>query len=660
MLNRLNNLKIFTKVALAKFQAKERDNSTWVFSSSFNTKFNYNSKFLFEHVLKNEPDIHPLYVINDDETRRRLQQQYGEEYFTETRSLQGIRKVLGAGVWFTSAGLPVYGLGLNRDRIIIHLGHGVPLKKIAMMENNLSRLTRLYFKYIFTDNYTHVLTTSQKLSGIMAESYGVTGDKIKVWGQPRNDKVFSRNDREKILGTLYDDLPPWGNAILYAPTFRSGRGTEFFPFPDFEFPQLEEFLEENKLVIFIRCHQSEAEGSRMRLGKRVRLMNQDKVEEIMDIINIFDLLITDYSSIYIDYLLTERPLVFLPYDRAEYMADRGMNFEYNSVTPGPKPETFAEFREEIAKLLRDKYYYLPERQAANLFFNEFSSESSPYICGQVKKELGTKKTIVSLSFDDGREDTYRVAYGIMKRYGLRGTIHVTTGYVDKTWENGRFNSSSGPVTVEQLKEMKANGFEISSHGDKHVTEKQDLMVSIKKLKGWGLTDGQAGFSIPKSQLSEQEKRRFSQFLEENGILYMRGGRSGKCYSLGSKALYALYNAAKLQKAYDLFNRHNLMARPGSGRVSRYGLPAVVIRGGDDPQMVSKFIENNASGENWIILMLHGIQNKGDENYGKDQWSWSSDKFEKLCRQLKAMSDGGKISVTTIMEAVGESEAQNEG
>ena len=85
-----------------------------------------------------------------------------------------------------------------------------------------------------------------------------------------------------------------------------------------------------------------------------------------------------------------------------------------------------------------------------------------------------------------------------------------------------------------------------------MTGKKDLQDSLKKLKEWDLIGEQAGFSIPKSQLSEQEKEVFSGFLKENGILYMRGGRSSKCYSLESKAFYALYNAMKLQKFYDLF------------------------------------------------------------------------------------------------------------
>lgn len=84
------------------------DYSKWVFPSSFNTKFNYNSKPLFEYVLQNEPDITPLYVINDVKLRRKLEKRYGKKYFTETNSIKGISEVLNAGVWFTSAGLPVY------------------------------------------------------------------------------------------------------------------------------------------------------------------------------------------------------------------------------------------------------------------------------------------------------------------------------------------------------------------------------------------------------------------------------------------------------------------------------------------------------------------------------------------------------------------------
>lgn len=367
------------------------DYSTWIFSSSFNKSYNYNSKFLFEYVLKNEPDINPLYVINDDESKKKLQEKYGEKYFIETKSTEGIKKVLSSGVWFTSAGLPVYGIGLNKKRIIVNLWHGVPLKKIALMENNSNKLTRIYFKYIFSNNYTHIVTTSKNLTSIMKESFDVTEDKIKIWGQPRNDAIFNYNDREENLTLMYDGLPKYKKIILYAPTYRENSKTIFFPFSDFEINKLNVFLEENELIIFIRCHQSEAQNIKDSFGDRVKLINADKVVEIMDIINIFDMLITDYSSIYIDYLLTEKPIIFLPYDKEDYLKQRGLNFDYDCdcVTPGPKPKTLSEFENEVLKLLEDDDYYHLKRQKTNLFFNDIKAPCSFEICKKIISEINT-------------------------------------------------------------------------------------------------------------------------------------------------------------------------------------------------------------------------------------------------------------------------------
>lgn len=366
---------------------KDIDYSTWIFSSSFNTKFNYNSKYLFEYVLNNKPDITPLYVINNDELRKELQNKYGEKYFIETNSITGIKKVLSSGVWFTSAGLPVYGFNLNKNRFIINLWHGIPLKKIALMEENISKYKKIYFKYLFTNNYTYILTTSSNLVPTMAESFGVSKEKIKVWGQPRNDSILKKQDKRKVINSLYTDLPPYKRIILYAPTYREKKETNFFPFNDFDSEALLSFLDENQLIIFIRSHQSETKKSGFTLNSRVRLINENKVEDIAEVINVFDLLITDYSSIYIDYLLTEQPVLFLPYDKEEYLKDRGLNFDYKTITPGPKPETFEEFKQSIISLLNNDNFYKAERKITNDYFNEIQDVCAEDIVCKIENKI---------------------------------------------------------------------------------------------------------------------------------------------------------------------------------------------------------------------------------------------------------------------------------
>ena len=365
---------------LEHFGRIQSDPYTWVFSSTDNSHYNYNSRYLFEYVREHMPAITPLFVINDPVLRDSLSNEYGAQYFIETESMQGIRRALSAGVWFTSAGLPAYGTGLCKKRLIINLWHGVPLKKIALLDPNLKKAARIYFKKIFSDNYTCVLTTSHALIPLMARSFAISEDRIKVWGQPRNDGMFQTNDRTMILQRIYPDLPEYSQAILYAPTFRDYGQVQLFPFKDFDLEQMEHFLEEKKMLLFIRTHVAEQGSAAPYLGKRIRFLGNEQAEDVTGILNIFDCLITDYSSIYIDYLLTGKPMIFLPYDRRKYLDGRGMNFDYDDVTPGPKPETFTDFLEALSP---ETDSWKEERDRINQLFNEIQKPCAADICRQV-------------------------------------------------------------------------------------------------------------------------------------------------------------------------------------------------------------------------------------------------------------------------------------
>ena len=374
---------LFT-ACLEHFGQIRPDSHIWLFSSTDNSHYNYNSRYLFEYVKENLPEITPLFVINDPQLRTSLSTKYGKQYFIETESIQGIRQALSAGVWFTSAGLPAYGTGLHKKRLIINLWHGVPLKKIALLDPNLKKAARIYFKKIFSENYTCILTTSHELIPLMARSFAVSEDKIKVWGQPRNDGLFQKNDCCEILGQLFPDLPEYTKTVLYAPTFRDYGQVQLFPFKDFDQEQLEAFLEEKNMLLFIRTHVAEQGSAAPYLGKRIRFLGNEQAEDVTGILNIFDCLITDYSSIYIDYLLTDKPMIFLPYDRQQYLDGRGMNFDYDDVTPGPKPETFNDFLDALSP---KEDFWKSERTRVNRLFNEIQHPCAADICNKVLKMI---------------------------------------------------------------------------------------------------------------------------------------------------------------------------------------------------------------------------------------------------------------------------------
>ena len=145
---------LFT-ACLEHFGQIRPDSHIWLFSSTDNSHYNYNSRYLFEYVKENLPEITPLFVINDPELRNSLSSKYGKQYFIETESIQGIRQALSAGVWFTSAGLPAYGTGLHKKRLIINLWHGVPLKKICSSGILISKKQHVFISKRFSlKNYT--------------------------------------------------------------------------------------------------------------------------------------------------------------------------------------------------------------------------------------------------------------------------------------------------------------------------------------------------------------------------------------------------------------------------------------------------------------------------------------------------------------------------
>ena len=384
-MGKIKNLCMTQLVRMKK--TKKPDMYTWVFSSVDNCYYNYNSKYLFEYVKEHLPQITPLFVINEENLRRELSEQYGKEYFIETESKEGISRVLEAGVWFTSAGLPVYGTGLGKNRLIVNLWHGVPLKKIALMDPNLKKAARIYFKKIFSENYTWILTTSRELVPVMAKSFQISEDRLRVWGQPRNDCIFAPPDRKQILEDVYPDLPEYKKVVLYAPTFRDYGNTRLFPFEDFDKKVFEDFLEQEKILLLLRLHIKEAAAADAYVSSRIRRFGSEEAGDVTGMLGMFDLLITDYSSIYIDYLLTDKPLMFLPYDRERYLDGRGMNFDYDEVTPGPKPETMKEFMMEIKEFMNGEDSWKKERDRVNLKFNEVKEPCSSNICNQVLLEI---------------------------------------------------------------------------------------------------------------------------------------------------------------------------------------------------------------------------------------------------------------------------------
>jgi CDP-glycerol glycerophosphotransferase len=349
-----------------------------IFNSTRNDFYNFNSKYLFEYFIKNHPEYEVKFVINNDSKREELNTIFGKEnsYFIETKTLKGIWYALRAKAWIISAlETPVGGFLLKYNRFVYHLGHGAYFRSALFLENALPLKKRIYYNLI-KYNFSYHLVTSDIIAKIAPKMFGCKKEQIVTLGEPMNDAIFSPK-KELFIKHFGKNILDYKN-ILYMPTWRDDNSLRLFPFDDLDMQELVKFLEQNGINIFLRMHPSYEEDLSYYtdLSSNFKVIDTSKIEDINEVIALFDLVITDYSSGHIGYMLTNKPLLFLPYDYQKYKKRMGFVVDYNKATPGPKPTTQKEFIEEINKLLTDSNYYLKERIEANKIFNKYKINNS--------------------------------------------------------------------------------------------------------------------------------------------------------------------------------------------------------------------------------------------------------------------------------------------
>ncbi|CAK1931006.1 CDP-glycerol glycerophosphotransferase family protein [Vibrio crassostreae] len=348
-----------------------RKSNRIIFNSEFNLEFNHNSKTLFQYFLKHYGKYEIKFVINDSSKRNNLNRVYGD-YFISSSSICEIIYILRAKTWVTSSlETPIGGFFLNFRRNVFHLGHGAPLKNIGLSEGYSNWKKKIYYRILKT-NFSYFLSTSSLFLDNWANCIGMPLERVLIGGQSRNDLITC----PKVdSGAIFKSSK---RKILYAPTWRPFSDTDLFPFPDRNLTLINDSLKELDAVVYLRLHPNfeNLHTDEFANLDNICILNKHKVDDINEVLGLFDLVITDYSSIYIDFLLTLRPVVFLPYDRSEYEKNIGFSIDYDGNTPGPKPSKQCEFIEEIDLLLNDNSYYLNERKRVNDRLNQVKYDHS--------------------------------------------------------------------------------------------------------------------------------------------------------------------------------------------------------------------------------------------------------------------------------------------
>lgn len=276
---------------------------------------------------------------------------YENVKFIRYQSLEYRRYLATAKYLVNNVSFPGY-FTKREGQVYVNTWHGIPLKTIGFdiptgnvsagnsAKNLLSADYLISPDAFMTEIYKHAF----KLEGLYE------GTILEV-GQPRNDSYFHTR-REDILKKLSEsgvEIDPEKKLILYAPTWKGSR----YASPDTSLEAyyrlihtIEENVDTKKYQILVKPHQIVYYHIKKTQGITGQFI--PATVDTNELLSVTDVLISDYSSIYFDYLVSKKPILFFIPDLDEYLGYRGLYFGIDKL-PGPIAKSY----EELAALVKN-------------------------------------------------------------------------------------------------------------------------------------------------------------------------------------------------------------------------------------------------------------------------------------------------------------------
>lgn len=302
---------------------------------------------------------------------------------------KGLAKIRRAYVLCTSKALIFSNIFLKkhkRNQLVINLMHGSPLK--------------VPVGYWEGDTCDYVITQADVFNDKVAEILGVPTSKMVALGYPRTDILNNKGDTKEKLGISYN-----AKMIVWMPTFRKNESSGIVycdinklgvPLLESEqsFDRINNGLKENGAVLIIKLHPAE-DVNQMTLKNYSNILfisNKELAENNITVYQMLadsDALITDYSSVYYDYLLVDRPIGLIIDDIEKF--EKKSKFAYGKYTDfvkGTYISSLDDFEQFIISLKMGRDLYSEERKIAmNKYCQYKDFKSTQRVCDFIEKKL---------------------------------------------------------------------------------------------------------------------------------------------------------------------------------------------------------------------------------------------------------------------------------
>lgn len=274
-------------------------------------------------------------------------------FYKDKLSLGSFRKLSGSRFIFLNDNFfPLAFMNFKPENRIIQLWHAPGASK--KFGGSVDIKNRGILKKI-SEKTECLIVTSKNIIGYYSEAFQMPEDKIKPLGLPRMDYYFENHDSNKLKEEFCRkyDVSKDKKIILYAPTFRDeGKYNNVFDYLDLE--RFNEVLGDEH-VLALRLHPKIKNFYKEDISSKGSYIDVSDWDSEQELMLISDLLITDYSSIMIEYTILNRPIIFFTYDLEDYLAnERGFYYDFKKTVPGPIVHTSDELIGAIENCEFDK------------------------------------------------------------------------------------------------------------------------------------------------------------------------------------------------------------------------------------------------------------------------------------------------------------------
>lgn len=285
----------------------------------------------------------------------------------------------------------------SAKHVYINLWHGMPIKTLGYCEKVKSK--SLLKNYDFLAKKGYMFASSDIFKQLFIPCFLIDYNRIFITGHAKNDLIFSNENNQKIEQWL--NLTKYKKVVFYLPTYKSKTGernkqinkefNNIFYMDDYNEQEFFDYLERENILFILKPHPMEEDIYKKKIKEfpdsdnfKV-IYNNDLYEQSINLYELFkytDLMISDFSSVTIDYLILNRPVIYLNNFDEEYKNGRGVVLEdnYSILMPGLKVKDFSklltaisdELHNDTSKELRERnmpliHKYLDGKSCERIF-----------------------------------------------------------------------------------------------------------------------------------------------------------------------------------------------------------------------------------------------------------------------------------------------------